>query len=131
MSTFAKGLLAAMAIGGFHTAITLLALYRARRGLRAAADEAREDRQTLWRLAWLRFTAAIVILSGGLLTLLVPLSVAAQWGFTFLPTTGTGTGLLIAGAWFVWIPATVTLDNLALRWLREQSANSGHPAERS
>jgi hypothetical protein len=117
MSTFAKGLLAALVIGGFHTGVTLLALYRAWQALRAADAEARNDRSTLYRVAWLRLVAGAVFLTGGLLTLLVPLCVVGQWGLTFLPTFGSGTALLIAGAWVVWVPAMFALERLARRWL--------------
>ena len=108
----------AIGLSGFHVAITLLALYRARKALRTAGQEGRGDRRTLWRLAMLRFVAAIVMLSGGILAIGTPLAIAVEWGLAFLPTTGAAIAALLGGAWLVWIPATLALDNLALRWLR-------------
>jgi len=105
-----------LGLSGFHIAITLLALYRARRAVRLAGVEGRADRGTVWRLAGLRLVAAVVILSGGLLAICTPLFVAAE--YVTLPTTQAGMAIMIAGAWVVWIPATLGLDNLAWRWLR-------------
>lgn len=107
-----------LALSGFHVAVTLIALYRARHALRVARTEGRGDRGTLWRLATLRFVAAVVILSGGLLAFCTPLLVASAWIVAVLPTTPMGLGMILGGAWLVWIPATIALDNLALRWLK-------------
>jgi hypothetical protein len=62
-------LLVPFALAGFHIAITLFALYRARIAWIRSAVEQRADRRTLWRLAFLRFVAVIVALSGGALSM--------------------------------------------------------------
>ena len=118
----AYGLLFALALSGFHIGITLLALVRARRAVQLAGVEGRADRRTLWRLATLRFVAAVVILSGGLLALCPPLAFVSAMFPWVLPTTAAGIGIILAGTWLVWIPSTVALDNLALRWLRTESS---------
>lgn len=119
----------AAALSGFHLGITLLALARARRAVRLAAVEGRADRRTLWRLATLRFVAAVVTLSGGLLALCPPLLFVADNFPRLLPTTATGLGIILAGAWFAWIPSTLALDNLAIRWLRLARRNVANAVE--
>ncbi|MBA3315755.1 MAG: hypothetical protein H0T47_21020 [Planctomycetaceae bacterium] len=112
-----------LSLAGFHVTITLLALYRARVAWVRSAKEGRADRRTLWRLAFLRFIAFIVALSGGTLAIATPLMLASAWGTTILPTTVAGTAVMICGAWFIWIPSTIALDNLALRWLKRGMTN--------
>lgn len=123
-----RSLLIALALSGFHVGVTLLALARARRAVRLAAVEGRADRRTLWRLAALRLIAAVVILSGGLLAACPPLHYITGKLPWLLPTTAGGAGAILVGAWFVWIPLTIALDNLALRWLRLGSRDAGSPA---
>lgn len=106
---------------GFHVAITLLALYRARSALLIAGREGRADRRTLVRLGALRLVAAVVVLSGGLLAVCTPLLVLSPWVAGWLPTSQRGMAIMLAGTWFVWIPATILLDNLALRWWNARS----------
>lgn len=119
-----------IALSGFHVAITLLALYRARKALRRASQEGKGNRGTLWRLATLRLTAAVVGLSGGLLAIMTPLMLASKW--IALPTTAEGAWAILAFAWLFWIPSTVALDNLAIRWIRNSGPGSGadHTSER-
>lgn len=111
-----------LAFSGFHVAITLLALYRARAALSIAGREGRADRRTLVRLASLRLVAAIVILSGGTLAVCTPILVLSKWVVAFLPTSSQGMALMLGGAWLVWIPSTILLDNLALRWWKQRSS---------
>ena len=113
-----------LALAGFHVAVTLAGLWRARVAWQRSAQEAKADRGTLWRLAFLRLTAIAVAISGGVLAIATPLMLAAAWGFTFLPTTGSSMASIICGAWIVWIPTTIALDNLALRWLRHRRVHS-------
>lgn len=111
-----------IALSGFHVTITLLALYRARKALRRANKEGMANRGTLWRLATLRLTAVVVVLSGGLLAVMTPLMLASKW--VALPTTAEGAWTVLVFAWLFWIPSTVALDNLSLRWIRRDACES-------
>lgn len=122
MSERLLDMLIPLGLSRFHVAVTVLALYRARRAVRLAAGERKADRRTLWRLAALRIVAAVVILSGGVLAVCTPMFVALRWSFALLPTTIVGIGVMIVTAWPVWIVSTVALDNLALRWLKRRAA---------
>lgn len=113
-----------LSLSGFHTAITLFALYRARVAWQRSAREAHADRGTLWRLAFLRLVAVTVTLSGATLAIATPLMLASSWGLTFLPTTGASMAAILCGSWVVWVPSTIALDNLALRWLKQRRSHS-------
>lgn len=125
----AEALLIAAALSGFHLGITLLAFVRAGRAVRLAAVEGRADRRTLWRLATLRFVAAVVTLSGGLLAVCPPMMFVADNFSGLLPTTAMGLGIILVGAWFTWIPSTLALDNLAARWLHVARRNAASVVE--
>src|SRR5690348_5020126 len=105
-----------LSLAGFHLAITLAGLYRARVAWRRSAQEARADRGTMWRLAFLRVMAVAVAISGSVLAIATPLMLAADWGFTVLPTTAAVMTVFLCGSWVVWAPAMSALDNLAMRW---------------
>lgn len=111
----------AAALSGFHVAITLLALYRAQRALMVAREEGRANSRTLIRIATVRFVAVIVILTGGLLASSTPMLFFSPWLSTFLPASQHAAITLIAWAWLVWVPSTILLDNLALRWWKQRS----------
>lgn len=113
-----------LSLAGFHLAVTLFGLYRARIAWQRSTREARADRGTLWRLAFLRLMAVAVAISGGVLAVATPLMLASTWGFPFLPTTGASMSAIICVSWIVWIPTTIALDNLALRWLRPRGHHS-------
>jgi hypothetical protein len=113
-----------LALAGFHLAITLVGLYRARVAWQRSAREARADRGTMWRLAFLRVMAITVALSGGILAIATPLLLASSWGLSFLPTTVGSMAAIVCASWVVWIPSTIALDNLALRWLKQHPAHS-------
>lgn len=113
-----------MSLAGFHLAITLAGLYRARIAWQRSAREARADRGTLWRLAFLRVMVVAVAISGSILAVATPLALAAEWGLTFLPTTARSMAVILCGSWLVWIPTTIALDNLALRWLKRRRDHS-------
>lgn len=110
-----------LALSGFHIAITLLALWRARQSLLVAGRDGQADRWTLVRLASLRLVAVVVVLSGCLLAVCTPLLVFGPWIGVWLPTSQRGAAILLAGTWLVWIPSTILLDNLALRWWKLRS----------
>jgi hypothetical protein len=110
-----------LALAGFHLAITLAGLYRARVAWQTSAREAHADRGTMWRLAFLRVMAIAVAISGAVLAIATPLMLASSWGLTFLPTTVRSMAAIVCGSWIVWIPSTIALDNLALRWLKRRS----------
>jgi len=120
-----------MALAGFHLAITLAALYRARIAWQRSVREARADRGTLWRLAFLRLMAIAVAISGAILAMATSLMLAAEWGLTFLPTTGRSMAAIVCGSWLIWIPTTIALDNLALRWLKQKPLHSTESASAS
>jgi hypothetical protein len=113
-----------LSLSGFHTAITLFALYRARVAWQRSEREAHADRRTLWRLAFLRLMAVAVTISGALLAIGTPLMLASAWGLTFLPTTAGSMAAILGASWVVWIPSTIALDNLALRWLKQRPVHS-------
>jgi hypothetical protein len=113
-----------LSLAGFHLAITLAGLYRARVAWRRSAQEARADRGTMWRLAFLRVMAVAVAISGSVLAIATPLMLAADWGFTVLPTTAAVMTVFLCGSWVVWAPAMIALDNLAMRWLKPRRAHS-------
>ncbi len=113
-----------LSLSGFHVAITLVALYRARVAWQRSAREASADRGTMWRLAFLRLTAIAVAILGALLAIATPLMLASSWGLTFLPTTVGSMAAIVCGSWIVWIPSTIALDNLALRWLKLRRSHS-------
>lgn len=113
--------LVACAISGFHVAITALTLYRAWAALRTAKLEGSARWSVLLRLACMRLAAGVTMLTGGVL-IVTPALVALPRGVgVLLPLQWLWPSIWVT--WPVWVISTITLDNLALRWLRARRAD--------